>query len=265
MNRGRMLGLLAFVGLVLTACQNQNDDEETFGKRVRAYLLSHPEMLQEMSQRLDARLASAEDANRQRAASLLPSLREAIERDPADFVANPGAAITVTEFYDYRCPHCAAAAPKVVALIKANPDVRLVFKEMPIFGPTSEHAARAALAVKNAGGDALGLYTELMATHALDDGAIDRIALRRGARPIDLAPGGLAAATAHIAATASLFSKLSLEGTPAFIVGNQIILGEDMAAVGAAVARVQAKGVWAGRFKTGAIPPDKPGRRASLG
>ncbi len=243
MKRGRLLGLLASVGLVMTACQNRNTDDEAFGKRVRAYLLSHPEMLQEMSQRLDAKLAAADDANRQRAARLLPSLRGAIERDPADFVANPGGGITVTEFYDYRCPHCAAAAPKVVALIKANPDVRFVFKEMPIFGPTSEHAARAALAVKNASGDALGLYTELMATHALDDGAIDRIALRRGARPMDLSPGGSAAAKAHLAATASLFSKLSLEGTPAFVVGNQIILGEDMAAVGAAVARVRTKGV----------------------
>lgn len=243
MNRGRLLVLLASVGLVLTACQNRTTDDEAFGKRVRAYLLSHPEMLQEMSQRLDAKLVSAEDANRQRAASLLPSLRGAIERDPADFVANPGGAITVAEFYDYRCPHCAAAAPKVVALINSNPDVRFVFKEMPIFGPTSEHAARAALAVKNAGGDTLGIYTELMATHALDDEAIDRIALRRGARPGDLAPGGAAAAAAHLAATASLFGKLSLEGTPAFVVGDQIILGEDMAAVGAAVAKIRAKGV----------------------
>ncbi len=242
MTRGRLLGLLASIGLMLTACQDRNTDDEAFGKRVRAYLLSHPEMLQEMSQRLDAKLASAEDANRQRAASLLPSLRGAIERDPADFVANPGGAITVTEFYDYRCPHCAAAAPKVIALIKANPEVRFVFKEMPIFGPTSEHAARAALAVKNAGGDGLGLYTELMATHALDDGAIDRIALRRGARPADLEPSGSAAVMAHLAATASLFSKLSLEGTPAFIVGNQIILGEDMAAVDAAITKVRSKG-----------------------
>ncbi len=247
MSRGPLLGLLVSVGLALTACQNRNTDDEAFGKRVRAYLLSHPEMLQEMSQRLDAKLASAEDANRQRAAGLLSSLRGAVERDLADFVANPGGSVTVTEFYDYRCPHCASAAPKVVAMIKANPDIRFVFKEMPIFGPTSEHAARAALAVKNAGGDALGFYTELMATHALDDNTIDRIALGKGARPGDLSPTSsataTATATAHLAATVTLFNKLMLEGTPAFIVGDQIIRGEDMPAVGAAVAKVRSKGV----------------------
>ena len=48
MNRGRLLGLLASIGLMLTACQDRNTDDEAFGKRVRAYLLSHPEMLQEM-------------------------------------------------------------------------------------------------------------------------------------------------------------------------------------------------------------------------
>src|ERR1043165_4660332 len=116
--------LWAVVGLVLSGCQGQASDDAAFGKRVRAYLLSHPEVLQEVSQRLDAKLAAADEATRRRAEADLPALRAAIERDPRDFVANPNGRITVTEFYDYRCPHCASAAPKVVELIKANPDVR---------------------------------------------------------------------------------------------------------------------------------------------
>ena len=82
---------------------------------------------------------------------LLPALRAALERDPRDFVANPNGKVTVTEFYDYRCPHCINIAPKVVGLIRSQPDVRFVFKEMPIFGATSEHAARAALGRQGAG------------------------------------------------------------------------------------------------------------------
>ena len=241
MNHLPALGAFAALALTLAGCQGQTSDDAAFGKRVRAYLLNHPELLQEMSQRLDAKVASAEDANRRRATSLLPGLRSAIERDPADFVANPAGKITVTQFYDYRCPHCSAAAPKVLALIQANPDVRVVFKEMPIFGPTSEHAARAALAVKKAGGDALGLYAAFMATHPLDDAAINRIARQKGAQPADLAAAGDSDVAAHLAATASLFTKLSLDGTPAFIVGDEIILGEDLDAVTAAVAKTRAK------------------------
>jgi protein-disulfide isomerase len=232
--------LWAVVGLMLSGCQGHASDDAAFGKRVRAYLLSHPEVLQEVSQRLDAKLTAADEANRRRAEADLPALRAAIERDPRDFVANPGGKITVTEFYDYRCPHCASAAPKVIDLIKANPDVRFVFKEMPIFGPTSERAALAALAVKRAGGDYLGLYSAYMAARPLDEAAIQRIARDKGA---PAAPVGVAdpAAKAQLAETASLFTKLALEGTPAFIVGDRIILGEDIAAVNAAVAAARTK------------------------
>ncbi len=57
--------------------------------------------------------------------------RQALERDPRDFVANPNGTITVVEFFDYRCGYCKVAAPQIVELIRKNPDVRFVFKELP--------------------------------------------------------------------------------------------------------------------------------------
>lgn len=231
--------LVALAAMALSSCQKT--DDAAFGQRVRSYLLNHPEVLQEVAQRLDSRQAAQEANNQRKAEALLPGLRPAIERDPRDFVANPGGAVTVTEFYDYRCPHCAEAAPRVVALIHGNPDVRFVFKEMPIFGPTSEHAARAALAVRAAGGNSLGLYQAFMNAHPLDDTAIDRIALQNGARAAALSPTAASPANAQIAQTTALFTKLSLGGTPAFIVGDKIILGADMPAVDIAIAIARAR------------------------
>jgi protein-disulfide isomerase len=235
-----LLGLAAFTTVAVGACARAGDSDNAFGQRVRAYLLAHPEVIQEAEQKLQARMDSDEAALEQRARADLPLLRAAVERDPRDFVANPAGKLTVTEFYDYRCPHCANAASKVAALIGADQDVRFVFKEMPIFGPTSQHAARAALAVKKAGGDYLGLYRTLMATHPLDDAGIDRIALAHGARAADL--GASPAADGHIAETTALFNKLDLGGTPAFIIGDQIVYGEDMDAVNAAIAKARASG-----------------------
>lgn len=236
----RRLWVWAAVGLALASCDSKSSDE-AFGRRVRAYLLSHPEVLQEVGQRLDAKLAVEQLSDQKRAEALLPGLRPAVERDPRDFVANPDGKITVTEFYDYRCPHCANAAPKVIALIRANPDVRFVFKEMPIFGPTSEHAARAALAVRKDGGDSLGLYQAFMAAHSLQDDEIDQMARGKGAKPDDLSPTAFRPYDAHLAANGVLFNKLALGGTPAFIVGDKIILGEDMDAVNTAVRQQRAK------------------------
>lgn len=236
--RGLTAALLA--SLALLGCQRAaNGDDATFGEKVRAYLLAHPEVLREVSQKLDAKDAADEDAAHRRAEASLPSVRAALEQDPADFTANPKGAITVTEFYDYRCPHCVNVAPKVLALIHTHPEVRFVFKEMPIFGPVSEHAAQAAWAVKKAGGDYIGLYQALMAAHGLDDTAIDRIALAHGAKLADLGPSGARAARAQIARNTRLFNQLDLGGTPAFIIGDQIIPGEDMDSLNAALAKAE--------------------------
>jgi protein-disulfide isomerase len=242
MRSSARLGLtLAFL-TALAACQPRASDDAAFGQRVRAYLLSHPEVLQEVSQRLDANQADAEAKDLRAAEALLPGVRPALERDPRDLVANPTGTITVTEFYDYRCPHCVEAAPGVLALIRENRDVRFVFKEMPIFGAVSKHAARAALAVKKAGGDGIGLYEVFMTASPLIDSTIDKLAISKGARARDLEPAAEADFNNHLVQTADLFTKLKLEGTPAFIIGDRIILGGDMAEVGAAVASLRAKG-----------------------
>lgn len=231
------------LALSLGACQrleakNAPAPDDAFGAKVRAYLLAHPEVIQEAVARLQTNEETAEATAEAAARGKLPSLRAALERDPRDFVANPAGRVTVTEFYDYRCPHCANAAPKVLAMIRRDPDIRFVFKEMPIFGATSQRAARAALAVKQAGGDYLGLYQSLMSTRGLDAAAIDRLALAHGGKVAGMQANP--AADKQIADTASLFAKLDLGGTPAFIVGDDIVYGEDMDGVAAAVAKSKA-------------------------
>ena len=144
--------LAAAASFALVGCTRAAEDT-AFNAKVHAYLLAHPEVIQEAVEKLqEKRQTEAEAQYKQsldKGKAALPRFRQALERDPRDFVANAGGKVTVTEFYDYRCPHCINVAPKVVDLIKSNPDIRFVFKEMPIFGATSEHAARAAIAAKD--------------------------------------------------------------------------------------------------------------------
>jgi protein-disulfide isomerase len=191
-----------------------------------------------------AKLQEKQEAQAQSAAKLaIAQNRKAIEQDPRDYVANPAGKITVTEFYDYRCPHCANVAAAVVQLIQTNPDVRVVFKEFPIFGPVSERAAAGAIAVKKAGGDYLGVYHAFMNARPLDPAAIDRILQAHGVDPAKLDQDDLkAAATQQLTDVRNLAIALNIEGTPAFIVGDTLIPGEDMAAVTAAIQKARGKG-----------------------
>ncbi|HUO11589.1 MAG TPA: thioredoxin domain-containing protein [Caulobacteraceae bacterium] len=238
---------LAFSTLALVACQPPSGDQTAFDARVKDYLMKHPEdlraALDNMQAKEDADEAKAEAAADIKAKAALPALRAALERDPRDFVANPNGSVTVTEFYDYRCPHCISIAPRVLALIQSRPDVRFVFKEMPIFGDTSEHAARAALAAKAQGKDYLGLYAALMAAHPLTDSEIDRIASAKGVNIEAMnSPQALAKDKVQLDDVQKLAEQLAIDGTPGFIVGDTIVHGEDYDALTAAIAKAGGKG-----------------------
>ena len=235
--------LAAVASFALVGCTKAAEDAG-FGAKVRAYLLEHPEVIQEAVEKLqEKRQAEAEaqfrnSLNKGKAA--LPGLRQSLEHDTRDFVANPNGRITLTEFFDYRCAHCINAAPKVLDIIKSNPDIRFVFKEMPIFGAVSEHAARTAIAVKAAGGDYVGFYRTLMTTRGLNDDIVDQFARSHGVDPAKAeSPAVRTAADAQLADVHKLAQALYIDGTPTFIVGDEIVPGEDMDAVKAAIAKAR--------------------------
>ncbi len=234
------LAALSVSSLALAGCQKA--DDAAFGQRVRAYLMEHPEVIREAV----TKLAENDKAAAAKATTdAMNKYRAQLERDPRDFVANPNGKITVVEFFDYRCGYCKVAAPEVVKLIQENPDVRFVFKEFPIFGEVSDTTAKIALTPQGKT-KGLGLYTAWMGEKALDEAAVDRHLTRVG---LDAAEVRKAAGNPEIDRqildTRALASALKIEGTPAFIVGNTIIPGADMAALRAAI--TQAK---AGNLKT---------------
>ncbi|ALL13503.1 DsbA family protein [Caulobacter henricii] len=233
---GALVLSFALSGILLGACAPAKADKE-FGDKVRAYLLEHPEVLLEVSAKLEQKQATkAAEAGRK----ALDQFRQAIERDPRDFVANPNGTITVTEFFDYRCGYCRLAAPEILKLIAENPDVRFVFKDFVIFGRDSEAAARLMLGAK-AQGKSLLLHRALMAEKSLDEASAYRIAAGLG---IDVAKarslGASAGVTQHLADTHALAQSLAIEGTPAYIVGDTIIPGADIQALKLAIAKAKA-------------------------
>ncbi|HEY9233693.1 MULTISPECIES: DsbA family protein [Phenylobacterium] len=244
MKISRALLLSAALTLPLAACGKKQ--EEDFGQKVRAYLLEHPEVIEEAVVKLqqNKQAAAAEGAK-----TMLAKHRQQLEHDPRDFVANPGGKHTVVEFFDYRCGYCKVSAPEVVKLIRENPDVRFVFKEFPIFGAESNLAAEVALSPAGKPKN-LELFERFMGEKALDEAAIDRHLRAVGVDPAAARSGGSTAEVKqHIADTRTLAMALGIEGTPAFIVGDRMIPGADMAALRAAIAEVKT-----GKLKTPGSP-----------
>jgi protein-disulfide isomerase len=226
----RTLALSVALALAAGACSKVPGGDKAFDDKVHAYLIAHPEVLEEM-QVAYARKQQASEVERAR--PLIRQYKAAIFNDARDpYVGPKDAKVTVVQFFDYRCGHCKAeAAPAVLEFIKKYPDVRFVFKEYPIFGVPSQAAARASLAAWQEG-RYLPVYQQMMASPDVDGQVIKNVIVHNGIDPAAAARiGGSDAVTAHLVDVQKLAGQLGLSGTPAFIIGDTLVPGADMAQV----------------------------------
>ena len=132
----------------------------------------------------------------------------------------------MVEFFDYRCPYCKVVDADLQKVIAADGKVRVVYKEFPILGPELLVASRAALAAV-AQGKYLPFHDKLIAYKGhLDDAAIFSIAARCRPRRDEAEGGhGKARDPEQIDRNYQLADKLKIQGTPAFIIGDQLLPG----------------------------------------
>jgi protein-disulfide isomerase len=191
---------------------------------VHDYLTKNPEILVEMTTELDKRQA-AEQAEKQQ--KVISENADAIFRSPLAFVAgNPDGDVSVVEFFDYNCGYCRRAMPDVVKLVDSDKKVRLVLKELPIFGDDSEAAAKAALAAHRQ-----GKYFEMHQKLFSEPGKADKDKALRVAKELGLDVAQLEKDMADpdiqksLDQAKELAQKLGLQGTPLFLIGDHTIPG----------------------------------------
>ncbi|MDP1631980.1 MAG: DsbA family protein [Caulobacter sp.] len=217
--------LIATLAVFVAACGQPKVDPE-FGRKVRAYLLENPEILIEVSDALKVKQSSKS----------IDSVRKELERDPRDKVINPDGVITVVELFDYNCGYCKLIAPQVMELARTHPQVRFVFKDMVIFGETSEYAA-AATALTKTPEQYTALHKALMAAKPLNDAVATRIITAHGLDPAAVRREQASTARKRYFGDVHVIAqKLGVEGTPAFIIGDTLIPGADPDALKAAIA-----------------------------
>lgn len=152
--------------------------------------------------------------------------RQALERDPDSPTLGPGgASVTLVQLFDYRCPTCRDLAPLLVQLQAADGDLRIVFKEWPIFGGVSVDAARTALAA-HLQGRYLPVHERLMAMRGLTPASVREVAVAAGCDPDRLgADRSGPVVERQLTATAQIALALGFRGTPTLVIGRRVIPG----------------------------------------
>jgi protein-disulfide isomerase len=193
-------------------------------KRINAYLLAHPEVLEAMSDELQEQQAEADQAKRQAAVDKI-GLAKFFDAKVA-FVTGPAKAkTTMVEFFDYNCPYCKASLPVFQKYYESHKnDTRFAFIEFPIKGPDSTQAAQAAVAARAQGADKyLAFHFAMMGGQEADDAAIIAAAQKAGLDLSKLHTDMQSPAVAEsIAATLRLAHDADVDGTPTFIVDGKV-------------------------------------------
>jgi protein-disulfide isomerase len=191
---------------------------------IERYIRAHPEVIEQSLRDL---LAKREAELQERHKAALATKQQELLHDPTSPVSgNPKGEITLVEFYDYRCGYCKKAASAVTEIQKIDPRVRVVYKDFPILGESSELAAKAALA-SQAQGKHQAFHEALLASHAdMTKEAILKIAVGVGldAKRLE-ADMANPKWQAVIAKNRALARELGISGTPGFIVGNELVPG----------------------------------------
>jgi protein-disulfide isomerase len=191
---------------------------------IHDYLTKNPEMLLDVLQAAEDKLKGEE---RDKASAALAAHRHEVFDDPETPVGgNPQGNASVVEFFDYRCPYCKEVEPALETLLAQDRQLRFVYKEFPVLGPESTTAARAALAARQQGKyDAL--HRALMGFKGqMDDAAVFKVAGSVGLDVVRLKRDMAAPDIDRmLKANLSLAATLDINGTPGFVVGNEIVPG----------------------------------------
>jgi len=196
---------------------------------VHEYLIKNPQVLVEVMQILQRKQVDQAEQTVKQTQQIAASFANALFHQTNDpIVGNPNGKVTVVEFFDYQCPHCVEMAPIMGAIIKANPDVKVVYKEFPIRGPLSEFAARAALAANMQGKYDAFSHALLNSNAPLTEDSIMAMAKASGL-DVDKLKKDMdsPAVKKQLKDNIKLAQDLKLFGTPALFVGKTSAIGKD--------------------------------------
>ena len=223
----------ALAGAAIGAAHPVRADEFTpaqkqeLGAFIREYLVNNPDVLREAIEALDKRDKATAAAERQKtvasqAGPLFSSKYQAT-------IGNPKATATLVEFFDYNCHYCKGALPDITKLIKDDSNLKLVLKDFPVLGPGSVEAAKVASAARNQlpGDKFWAFHSKLLATR----GPVGKTEALAVAKELGLDMDRLAKdmessdIKAGLDESMQLADALQINGTPTFVVGQDVVVG----------------------------------------
>ncbi|HIF9132701.1 TPA: thioredoxin domain-containing protein [Photobacterium damselae] len=219
-----------FITAALTGCndsQANNASSADFSSVQKAqiekiasdYIIAHPEILVKASETLQKQ--QMEQQQQAAVSAIIQNTDKLINDKATPFVGPKDAKVNVIEFFDYQCMYCSKIAPVVKELQKANPNVRFIFKETPIFANRWEASKYAAdmgnWIFEQKGSAAYEQYHNAIFATRKDEGNLTKVDVDTAAKSVGVDTTKMNLDNSFMQ-NFKLFSELGFQGTPALIV-----------------------------------------------
>ncbi len=196
------------------------EQQKAIQKIIHDYLVNQPEVLIEASQALQEK--QMQQAKTQALRGITQN-KDKLFNDPNSPIGgNPNGTINLVEFFDYNCGHCKTSQPILEKLLNANKDVKIIYKEFPIFGASSDFAAKAALAAAKQ-----NKYAEFHSALFKVNGALNENKILEIAKDNHINVDQLKkdmnseSIKQELSNNFNLAKALELEGTPSFVLSSR--------------------------------------------
>lgn len=196
------------------------EQEAQIGKIAADYLVQHPEILVQVSQKLQQQ--QQERQQMALTARVMDNQAALLQDADTPSVGPAKAKVAVIEFFDYQCIYCSRLAPGLEQVMKSRPDVRFIFKEWPIFASkweASSTAAQRGIDVwKQKGAEGYLKYHNGIYHTGHNEGELTTEDIDAAARTAGVTELKSVDYTAVLEKNDALAQKLGLTGTPGLIV-----------------------------------------------
>ena len=228
-----MKKIMALAALIMTgnsqAATLDEQQQQQVKQLVRETLLEQPEIFIDVVNELKKR----EDIARTQA------MNSALTSSNAELFHNPndpfgGAAkpeLSIVYFGDINCGYCKRQSPVLSALIKRYPNLRIIYKDLPILGPSSREAAALSLAARalaNGDNDAyLTLHHQFITYSGRrhDNNSIADAVNSQGLDLQTLQKAVNSTINQQLDSNIKLAQRLGITGTPALVFPDEIVAG----------------------------------------
>nr|ELR5258610.1 thioredoxin domain-containing protein [Providencia rettgeri] len=209
-------------GAMAQAAPLNAEQEAQVRKLVRDTLVENPEILEEAIVALQAKQGEKQQAQMK---ETLKMEKEALFNDPTSPVlGNKNAKLVLVNFTDFNCPFCKRFDPQLEDIVKKYPnDVAVVIKYLPFKGQTSMDSAQLTMTLWQENPKAFealhhkfmqkqGMLSDANIKEALKATSNDKLKASEKSRE-------------GIRTNMMLAEKLGVNGTPATLVGEEMIPG----------------------------------------